>query len=900
MDVIGRGAELGLIATALGHAGAGDPAVVWVQGEAGSGKTTLVDAAVADFLASGDGAARVVWRVTADAEEQGIENGVCDQLLRLAGTAADPSAEPGSRAASFLTSLHASAQEATVLVALDDLHWCDHASRQMLRFLLRRIDGMGVAFLLAHRPMGGWPAEVRHATEQHSTTAVALTGLAVGDVRNLMAGRGIPLTPRAGQRLHEHTGGNPLLLTMLAEELSPEELASGEGPLRAPRSVSEWVRQSYDAASAPVRAVVGAVAVLGQPTGLAELAELTRLPRPEAAVDEAIEKRLLRLVPRGAGRAVDVEHALVRSAVNETMGFEDFSTFNARAAELTQEPQKAMRHRLMASAGFEPELAAEAIALAEACAGEGALLASARLLALVGNIIPAGQGRCEVWVRAAERLLVIGELRWAEMLLVDVAAVRSGGPTAQELLVWGHLALQQGTTDKARDSANRAWEMGGDPRVAVGAAELLAYLGMDSGDGEAAVTWAARAIEAADDKLVAVQWAGTVLASGWALRGDLRPARELLEHHSLRLAGSASEPDIRLGHALTLLWSGRLGEASETLEPLRMRLVDGSAVLRATVRLAVAELGYRQGRWDDVLATTDSELAQIDEGWESRTAPMTLSVGAYVCAARGHDRRAAAFIARAESLLEAGANLPARTMVAIAKGRLATAQGRWGDVVAALEHLNTGEPTSAIPEGVHAWRADLAEALVAMGRLDAARDLLAEVDNIDGDPHATSGMLRARAALAVSRGQTSRAQEHLEEAVAPGEEVSGAYVHARALLALGSLLRRRGQRRRGADALEQALGVFTGLGAEPAARLARREVELCALRRSPQDPSALTPAEETVARLAVAGHTNREIANSLTVSIKTVETHLGRVFGKLGVRSRVELVAALAARGPQA
>lgn len=896
MDAVGRETELDRIATALAVAGGSTPSMVWVEGEAGSGKTTVVDAAVAAFRDSGDGDLRVVWHVVADAEEQVIENAVSDQLLHLAGADVGPTANPGERARALLAGIAAASATAPLLVVVDDLHWCDHSSRQMLRFLLRRVDDTGVSFLLAHRPMGTWPDDVRRAAGRLRTVAVGLQGLAVADVRTLMAHRGVPLTPRAGRRLHEHTGGNPQLLTMLADELSPEELASGEGPLRAPRSFGEWVRRSFGEASAPVRSVVAAVSVFGQAIGLAELTELTRLERPEAAVDEAIGRRLLRLVPRGPGRALDVEHALVRSVVVGAMGFEEFSSFHHRAAKLTQEPQKAMRHRLLACAGFDPELAAEAIALAESSAGDGALLASARLLALVGHVIPAGPRRCEVWVRAAERLLVIGELRWAEQLLDDVAAVRAGGPTAHELLVRGHLALQAGTTDEALEVAGLAWEMGGDPRVAVGAAELLAYLGMDSGDGGAAVTWAARAVEAADEKLVGVQWAGTVLASGWALRGDLARAREFLERHHERLRGSASEPDIRLGLALTQLWSGQLGAAARTLAPLRLQLADGSAVLRSTARLATAELDFRQGAWDQVLETTDSELALVDEGWESRTAPMTLSVGAYVCAARGDQTRAAEFITRAEALLESEANLPARTMVSIARGRLATTLGRPGEVAAILEPLRTAAPTNAIPEGVHAWRADLAEALVATGEVDAARDVLEDPATSEQDPHANSGILRARAGVASALGHVAEAQELLEAAVEPGPDLTGPYVRARALLALGALSRRRGQRRRAAAWLDEAIDLFQGLHARPSVVRARRELELCALRRGAQDPSVLTPAEEAVAGLAVAGNTNREIAQALTISVKTVETHLGRIFSKLGVRSRVELVSALAER----
>lgn len=890
-SLVGRAAELDAIAAAFHRARDGEPFAVWVEGQAGSGKTSLVQAAVRRFLQVHPDS--TVLHAAGDAQEQLIEYALADQLLHQARrftTAPLREKSPRSVALELLDRLGRAVQSGPVLLDLDDLHWCDHSSRHVLRFLMRRLDGMPVVVLLTHRPMGQWPGEVRHASSQLDTSTIELGGLSVAEVRELASARGVPLTSRAARRLHAHTGGTPQLVRTLLEELSPDELTASEGPLPAPRSFVEWVGQTFAAAEPPVRAAVGAVAVLGSAVPLSRIAAMTGLDHPQAAVDEATRQRLLRLVLRGEQRLIDVDHALVRSAVEQAMSFGDYSRLHERAAVLTHDPLRAIVHRLHASSQVDVELADEAVALAESQAAAGAVLASARLLVLAGRTMPSGPRRQEVWVTAAERLLMVGELPWAENLLGDVAADRQGEPPAYELLVRGHLALQRGRPEEARQAATRTWEQGRDPRVVVGAAELMAYLSMDVGDGDGATTWGARAIEAVDTRLARLQWASTVLVSGWALRGDLSHARDFLQQHQQRLTGTASEPDIRLGLALTALWTGELGDASEQFRALEARLEHGSTVLRSTARLARAELDYRQGRWDEVLATTESELGLIDEGWESRTAPMTLAVGAYVGAGRGEVARAQAFIDRAEGLLDAGANVPSRTMLAVARARLAWAGEDAAAVVDALSPL-LEDPANWIPEGVHAWRADLAEACVALGRIDEAESVL-QASADEGGPHALAGILRARGVVAAARGDVAAGEQHLAQAVALGVGASGPYMNARARLALGALLRRLGQRRNAAEQLRAAITIGEQLAAGPLLTRARSELDLCGLRRVDRS-DALTPAEEAVARLAVGGMTNREIALSLTVSIKTVETHMSRIFTKLGVRHRVELVNAL-------
>lgn len=884
--LVGRSRELQLLAPLPGATREHESRVVWVEGVAGSGKSALLKPAL--LLEPGPR----LWVASGDVEEELVDGGVVDQLLRQAA--------PGGAATQSMTALTDAVLEAgsgpePVLLVIDDAQWCDAMSLRALRHLLRRLPRTGVAVVISHEPMGAWPEDTRRACAHVRHDIVRLAGLSVNEVRMLLSDQGKPLTPRAGQRLHAHTGGLPGLLLTLAAELSHEDLVAGDGPLTAPHAYARWVGDALREAAEETRAIVGALAVMGGPQTPAAITAMTGLVHPEPHLDEAVRLGLVTSVTTGDDRRVDLSDPLVRSAVIETLPFSELATLHTRASGLSQDRVRGLLHRLYACTAADVRLAQEVREQADRCAESGAVLTSAALLIALGGRSVDPRTRCDLWVLAAERLLTVGEVRWAEKLLTDVSRERPGPGPPEEQLVAGHLNLHLGRGPEARGLALEAWEHGRDPRVVAGAAELLAYLAMDVGDGVEATTWAVRAIEAADTRLVQLQWAGVVLASGWALRGDLAPADDVLDLHRARLAGTGSEPDLRLGRALIRLWSGDLQAADEELQGLE-RLGPSSSVLRSTARLCQAELDYRRGRWDEVAEVIGHELALIDEGWDSHTAPMVLSVGAYACAGRSEVEMAGQLIGRAAVALEPHANLPARVMVALAQAHLAAAQGSAGEVIEALRPLWTNAATRQIPEGVHPWRALLAAALVDGGRPSEAREVLDDDAIHTDDPYAMSGILRSGARLAVALDEQAEAEELLVRAVALGAPRSGIVQHARASYELGALLRRDGRRRHAAHHLEAARQTFADVGAVDLMAKAERELDLCALKRTTALGQGLTPAEDTVARLAVEGNTNKEIAGLLSVSIKTVETHLGRVFTKLGVRHRVELVGAMAGR----
>jgi DNA-binding CsgD family transcriptional regulator len=190
---------------------------------------------------------------------------------------------------------------------------------------------------------------------------------------------------------------------------------------------------------------------------------------------------------------------------------------------------------------------------------------------------------------------------------------------------------------------------------------------------------------------------------------------------------------------------------------------------------------------------------------------------------------------------------------------------------------------------------DLVEALVAVDRLDEAEDHLtwfgANAERLRR-PSGQGSAARCSGFLAAARGDLAGASTQFEAALAYHEAAPIPFDRARTLLALGAARRRAKERRAARTALQQARDVFASLGA--ATWTQRAAAELARIGGRAPSSGELTPVERRVAELVAAGRTNREVAAALFLSTRTVEGHLSRVYGKLGVRSRVELTRKLA------
>jgi DNA-binding CsgD family transcriptional regulator len=191
-----------------------------------------------------------------------------------------------------------------------------------------------------------------------------------------------------------------------------------------------------------------------------------------------------------------------------------------------------------------------------------------------------------------------------------------------------------------------------------------------------------------------------------------------------------------------------------------------------------------------------------------------------------------------------------------------------------------------------ALHADHVEVLIGLGKLGRAGDLLVRFEERarrTGRPWALATSARSRALLLAAQQDPDGAAAAIEQALAHHQRLAMPFELGRTLLAQGQLRRRAKQKRAARESLQEALQIFGRLGASLWAERATAELARIGLR--PPAPLGLTPTEMRVAELAAAGHTNREIAQVLFLSVHTVEDNLRRIYGKLGLRSRTELAA---------
>jgi DNA-binding CsgD family transcriptional regulator len=276
-----------------------------------------------------------------------------------------------------------------------------------------------------------------------------------------------------------------------------------------------------------------------------------------------------------------------------------------------------------------------------------------------------------------------------------------------------------------------------------------------------------------------------------------------------------------------------------------------------------------------------------------RTTPVRAGTSPTISPSRSSRRPAIARPSRCEGdLLGEIPNTLALNYVLHSRGKLRLAQRRPADAAADLEELarrervwRSGNP-STLP-----YRSALCGALLRRGDRDRARELAEEELDLArrfGAPRAIGVSLRT---LALTH-DGSRAIQLLDESASVLAECGAMLEHARALNDLGATLRRAGRGPAAREQLRLALDAATACGAGALAGRARDELVAAGARPRRErlhGAEALTPSERRVARLAAEGLTNREIAQSLFVTARTVETHLTHVFRKLGISSRSQL-----------
>jgi DNA-binding CsgD family transcriptional regulator len=941
VDLLERDTELAVIEDLIGAA-AGGGRLLTIEGPPGIGKTSLV----AETKARGEGAGMDVLGARGSELERAFSYGVVRQLFEpfLAGLPEDERAELLAGAASLATpvldpawltaaparadvslaTLHglywlvaSLAARRPLLLAIDDLHWCDLPSLRLMAYVLPRMEGLSLLVVVGLRPgdPGDDPGLLGQVVSDPLVTVIRPAPLTTEAVARLVRET---MSPDADDAFcaacHQETGGNPQLLRELAHEIDAERLAPTEANVARLRELGAragWraVSGRLSRLSLEARRLARAVAILGDDADPRHAAALAGLDAATASEASTALARVDVLRPQPPFGFV---HPLIRAAVYEALTPVERDAGHAQAARLLGEagadPERVAAHLLLVS----PAADAQVVATLRVAAGRaGARGASESAVAYLRRALAEAPD-------AVERADLLLELGTAETLVSGDAAVE-------------HL--------------HEAHELIDDPIRRAETALLLGrqlYLLLRGEEAEVVFTDALDELAGADAELECLLEGG-LIDNEWSVLSLRHKALERLE----RIRGRPVEETVGAKLLLSKLafrdaWFG--APAAVTV-PLARRALASGTLLREQIFAAAFVppcAVLTQADRDEVLAVYEEALAEAHRR------------GSTFAFAAAKVFRAMTFVLRGDL---AEAEVDAREAFAAGEAWAASArfsghstafladalleQGKLDDAAAALARAAMGEsfPDTArlyyLPEsrarlrmlrgdlvgGLEemleagrrfeerggrnpaflAWRSQAAFALLQLGRHEEAAPLAGEELELArswGAPRALGAALRT--AGLVEGGRQGLAL--LEEAVEVLADSSAKLEHAKARTELGAALRRANRRSDAREHLRHALELATICGAAPLA--ARAETELLATGARPRRISlrgieSLTPSERRVAQMAAEGPTNREIAQALFVTPKTVEVHLSSVYRKLGISSRSQLHAALSepARG---
>ncbi len=929
-----RGAEVGALVVAFARARESRGSVAVIEAAWGLGKSRLL--MEARRLASKGG--MEVLAATARGLERNFSLGVARQLFesrvaragsrereRLfagpAGLAAPVLAEGFSEPARteaedpVLAIVHglywlcSKLGEARPLVlVVDDAEWADEASLRFLLYLGRRIRELPVVLVVAVGTGDPRSSMLRELVADPASTVLRLRPLsAEAAARHLYATvwrRGEEAFMAAVLRA---TGGNPFLLQELVTELVradvPPTAASAESVGRvAPASIAEAVLLRLRRAGAGAVDLGRAVAVLGE-AELRHAARLAELEQPEAARLADV------LVSAGVFRSGDLlafAQPIVQAAIHAHTSEVERAEKHLRAAQLLDREgspaEDVAQHLLEARRAADPRAVELLHNAAERALARGAAASAVRLFRRALREPPVPEMRARVILELGRAEAVAGDAEAVEHLSDAAKLIEDKCDRALTELDVGRILYAQG---RQRDSVRVLDRSLND---------------LSDGDGEVRVLLRAARAVAAGTSLPLEELQSAARANGGFERDGIATtptARLLLAHLAYELAlRGENAPDVRRLARGALADGALKDERSEMLGYYRAvaalvmvedlqtaglaltAAVDeararGSVFCFATASYLRACAALRQGHVDDAATDAQNALAARRYGWRISAA------GAHAVLARSFIERADMAGAareidrggREQSLVDQ--SLP---LYLAAAGHLRLLGGHPKEALDA--YLECGRQLTergAVGPGVVAWRSQAALASARVGNVPDARWMLD--DELErarrfGVPGSIGRSLHAIA----QTDAPARALERLAEAVDVFEHSEATLDRARALVDFGAALRRAGKRREARDPLRRGLELAEGCGARALADRARSEIAAAGgrpRRMALSGVEALTPREREVAGLA-RDMSNREIAEALFVTLKTVEWHLRQAFVKLGVSSRRELRAALA------
>jgi DNA-binding CsgD family transcriptional regulator len=900
--LLGRGAEQRVLDGLLHQARGGRSAVLVLRGEPGIGKTALLDYAQAHAPDM-----TVLRCVGIEAEHEfpfaGLQQllrpclGLLDRLpgpqaaaLRGAfGLSFDPVESPFLVSLGLLSLLAEACDQAPVLCLIDDAHWIDRPSQEALAFAARRLEAEPVALLVASR------ARDRHKFEAAGLPELEVHGLEEGPAHALLETCLRQSASAEVVTMLVHTAqGNPLALLELPMALTSRQLQGADpiaGPLRAKGAVEESFRIRVARLPAGVRrALLLAAAEEGGDRHTLEPA-LERCGLTMSALEDAEEAGLVHV-----DGAVVFRHPLVRSAVYGSATRRERRVAHQALAAVLDDPVRSAWHRALATERADEAIAAELDAAAGQAAARGAQATAAAAFERAAELSQQAsrQGRrltCAAQASAAAGLTdaALALVERARPLVTDQAGI------AELEIVSAAVAFKHSSATETfallRNAASALAET--EPERAL---EMVALMVLAAAYGG----WIANGITEARQMLDQIRGGGArheflrgLLDGGRTLDGgDAALAREQLVD-AIRI-----EPHLG-GNPVMATMAGAFGLWIADYPPARdrfarivaQRRAEGSLteLAGALFYLAASELCVSRLQAGLDAAAEGLELAR-QLGYENDEISY-LALHAWITALLGRERecRECAAVVMRRGLAAGVGWAPSEAHLALGILEL-----ELGNAAEALEHFQQMDPGPLPPTALLATPELIDAALRLGGREQAAVALerFAAWAPVSRTPLVNGMLARCRGVMA---GNDQEADELFAEALRHHDHRVPPYERARTQLAYGERLRRSRRRAEARIQLRSALDTFDGVGAALWAERARAELSATgetARKRDVNTLETLTSQELRVARLVATGSSNKDVAAQLFLSSRTVEYHLGKVFTKLGVTSRVELARA--------
>ena len=899
-DLIGRDEESQVVDSLVGHVADGGGSLL-IRGEPGIGKSALLERARRQATAIG---AQTLTAVGVESEAEFAFAGL-HQLLRpvLGQAGALPGPQRQALEAAFgvtaegrpdlflvamavLQILSRAAESAPVVACADDVHWLDGASVQVLTFIARRLANEPVVLVSAVR--AGYQTPIENAGIR-ILDLQRLSPLAAGQ---LLDARAPNLHPIMRARVLAEAAGNPLALVELPRTMPRSGLTLAPTTLTARlehafatrlRDLPPQTRHLLLAAALDSRASLGEVLAAAH-GGLSDI---------EPAVQAG-------LVDYGEAE-IRFHHPLIRSAVRQAASSREVLEMFGALAEVVSDDERRLWHRAMAAVGRDEHVAAELERYASIAVRRGAVTAAAAALERAAALTPDPRTKGHRLVSAAELAYELG-LSDVVSRLAEEAKQLDVGPSDRARLAWlremtsGNVWVEAGAAKTFVTIARQIADEGGDPDMALRSLIPVAHRAWWT---RARPTTRRYLVEAAQSLSVPAGDPRVLAVTALANPEETGPA-VMLSVSGVRLH---EVPD-----AMSAMYVGIAAEKSGDFALGARFLAAAVDGLRDQVRLGVLTQALVHhswaatyaGEWTAAAAAAAEGAALAQETGQPQFGLTGALIGSLVSALRGNDPNTDRVLAEPEWSSFAMNGGPLLATAHLARAAAALGDGRHEAAFVALWPVFN--ETDAVFHRFMRWPSvlDLVEAAAGSGQLERVAAVVADLEAIatQGKPAILcAGLTCARPLLAADAAAGDLYQSALSQ------DLGGLpFLRARTLYSYGRWLRRQ---RRSAEArmpLRNSLALFDALGARRWGERARDELRATGEsvgRRRPPDPlEQLTAQELQIAQLAARGLSNREIAERMFVSHRTIGSHLYHIFPKLGITARTQLGDALRTTNP--